>query len=135
MNQLSFCKQKLVINWVSLSVNFFEIEIPRKQPTLLQKSRAGNSLIGFLSESVFFCKKLANKSFAQKMSESLIRSFLVSDLSKSLMVAQFWWATWAICSHCSFLCATWAILSHRSPKMREWANWSFFKIKTLYKIY
>ena len=28
--------------------------------------------------------------FAQKTSDSLIRSFLVSDLSKSLMVAHFW---------------------------------------------
>ena len=32
-----------------------------------------------------------------------IRSFLVSNLSKSLMVAHFWWATWVICSHHSFL--------------------------------
>ena len=30
------------------------------------------------------------------------RSFLVSNLSKSLMVAHFLWATWAICSHRSF---------------------------------
>ena len=42
----------------------------------------GNSLIGFLSESlVFFSKKWAIRSFAR---------FLVS----SLMVAHFWWATW-----------------------------------------
>ena len=26
--------------------------------------------------------------------------FPLSDLSKSLTVAHFWWATWAICSHC-----------------------------------
>ena len=30
-------------------------------------------------------------------------SFLVSDLSESLMVAHFWWVTWAIRSHRSFL--------------------------------
>ena len=30
---------------------------------------------------------------------ALGRSFLVSDLSKSLMVAYFWWTTWAIRSH------------------------------------
>ena len=31
------------------------------------------------------------------------RSFPLSDLSESLMVAHFWWVTWAICSHRSFL--------------------------------
>ena len=31
-----------------------------------------------------------------------IRSFLESNLSESLMVAHFWWATWAIRSHRSF---------------------------------
>ena len=30
------------------------------------------------------------------------RSFPLSDLSESLMVAYFWWATWAIRSHHSF---------------------------------
>ena len=75
---------------------------------LSKKSRAGNSLIDFLSESLEL----------KKTSDSLIRSFLVSDLSdcsrlqysfplsnlsKSLMVTHFWWATWVICSHCSFL--------------------------------
>ena len=30
-------------------------------------------------------------------------SFLVKDVSELLMVAHFWWATWAACSHCSFL--------------------------------
>ena len=34
----------------------------------------------------------------KKTSNSLISSFLVSDLSKSLMVAHIWWATWANCS-------------------------------------
>ena len=55
----------------------------------------------------------ANRSFLRKnerMSDSLkktsdllICSFLVSDLSESLMVTHFWWATWAIRSHRSFL--------------------------------
>ena len=55
-------------------------------------SRAGNSLIWFSSKSLVFCpkmsewalrsKKLAIRS--KKMSDSLIRSFLVSDLSDSL---------------------------------------------------
>ena len=92
--------------------------------------RAGNSLIGFPSESLVFTQKRSNEQFAQKTSDSLIRSFLVSDLSDLLMIAHFlwamwanpsgslifgerserfthithlWWATWAICSHCSIL--------------------------------
>ena len=90
-------------------------------------SRAGNSLIGFLSESPIFCEKMSEWAFcSEKTSYWLIRSFLVSNLSDSLMVPHFWWATWpkrsflvtnmsylltslifgepwAICSHCSFL--------------------------------
>ena len=61
------------------------------------KTRAGNSLVGFLSESLVFVKKWANEQFAQKMSDLLIHSFLMSDLSDSLMVAHFWWAPWANC--------------------------------------
>ena len=41
----------------------------------IKKPRAGNSLIGFPSESLVFCTK---------MSDSLILSFLVSDLSDLL---------------------------------------------------
>ena len=80
-------------------------------------TRAENSLIGFLSESHVFAKKWANKRFDQKheqFAHSLIFgerperfahgcSFLVSNLSESLMTAHFWWATWAIGSHPSFL--------------------------------
>ena len=51
------------------------------------------------------------------LSESLIVahccSFLVSELSELLTVTHFWWATWAICSH-------------HSLKKRKWANHSFF---------
>ena len=39
----------------------------------------------------------------KKTSNSLIRSFLVSNQRDSLMIAHFWWATWAIHSHHSFL--------------------------------
>ena len=46
-------------------------------------------------------KKLSN--LLKKLSDSLICSFLVIHLSDSLMVAHFWWATWAISSNCSFL--------------------------------
>ena len=38
----------------------------------------------------------------KKMSDSLIRSFPLSDLSESHMVAHFWWAKWVIRSHRSF---------------------------------
>ena len=42
-------------------------------------------------------------SILNRVGNSLICSFLVNNLSKSLMVAHFWWATWVICSHHSFL--------------------------------
>ena len=88
-----------------------------------------------------FSERIAR--FCKKMSNSLIRSFLVGNLSNSLMVAHFWWATWASCSWllifderperfayiAHFWWATWAIRSHRSPKKREWANLSLFLIK------
>ena len=54
-----------------------------------KKSTADNSLIGFLSESLVFAKKWANEGFAQKKSDSLIHSFLVSDLSDSLTSLSF----------------------------------------------
>ena len=76
----------------------------------------------------------------KKRNDSLICSFLVSDLSNSLMIAHFLWATranrswllifserperFAYIAH--FWWATWAIHSHRSLKKREWANRSFF---------
>ena len=68
-------------------------------------SRAGDSLIGFLSESLVFCKKNERMSDSiKKVSDWLIfgeqperfahgHSFLVSDLSNLLMVAHFWRAT------------------------------------------
>ena len=63
---------------------------------------------------LFFFKNLwiAQKTDKQ-IPSSAIHLFLVSNLSKSLMVAHFWWATWAICSH-------------QSLKKRKWANCSLF---------
>ena len=87
------------------------------------------SLIGFLSESFGFFKiykkrtkkynfrfkkieriaclfvsKRANEGFAKKNpSALLIRSFIISDLSESLTVALFSWATRVICSQ-SLIC-------------------------------
>ena len=119
---------------------------------LLMLHRAGNLLIGFPSESLAFWLLRKNV----RMSDSLTRFAhllgLVSNLSDSLMVAHFWWATWVnrswllifgewperfahithfwwatwvFCSHRSFWWATWAICSHPSPKKRDWANHSF----------
>ena len=52
--------------------------------------RAGNSLISFLNESCVFCLKNERMSDSlKKMSNSLIRSFLVSYLSDSLTIAHF----------------------------------------------
>ena len=70
------------------------------------------------------------------MCDSLIRSFLVSDLSASLTIAHFLWAMWANCSFDlskmsdSLLLLrgnerSWANRSHRSPKLRKWAIHSF----------
>ena len=53
----------------------------------------GNSLIGFPSEYLIFCKKMSELAIHSK--KHAICSFLVSDLSDSLMFAQFWWAIWA----------------------------------------
>ena len=54
-------------------------------------TRAGNSLDGFLSASLVFLRKNERMSNSlKKMSDSHICSFLVSDLSESLMVAHFW---------------------------------------------
>ena len=47
-----------------------------------ENARAGNLLIGFLSELLVFCKKNERMSNSlQKASNSLIHSFLVSNLS------------------------------------------------------
>ena len=53
-----------------------------------EKTRAGNSLIGFLSKSLVFAKN-------EQMSDSLKKT-------NDLLIPSFWWATWAIRSHCSF---------------------------------
>ena len=59
------------------------MEIKAFLQTSLQKSRAGNSLIGFPSESLV-SKNERMSDLVKKMSHSLLRSFLVSDLSDSL---------------------------------------------------
>ena len=102
-------------------------------------SRAGDSLIGFLSESLVFCEKMSEWAIhSKKLSNALIFgerpeqiaqgcSFMESNLSDSLTlliygeqherfvhIAHFWWATWAIGSYFSL-------------KKREWENHLFLK--------
>ena len=67
-------------------------------------------LQGWEFESLVLCEKMSE--WAIRSKKRAIRSFLVSDLCKSLL--HFWWATWAI--HL-----------HRSLKKREWANLTYKK--------
>ena len=118
--------------------------------------RAGNSLISFLSESLVFCQKVSE--WAIRSKKWAIRSFLVSDLSDSLTISNFLWATWAnslrslifgerperIAQGCSVLVSNlsdsltslrgnewpWANGSGCSLNMSEWANGSCFLAKT-----
>ena len=49
----------------------------------------------FRANCSFLVKKWANERFTKKMSDSLIRSLLVSEMSDSLTIAHFLIATWA----------------------------------------
>ena len=87
-----------------------------KDSKLCPRLRAGLGLCSsvFRANHSFFAQKWANEPFAQK-NEQFTRSLIFGELperfahdrsfplSESLMVAHFWWATWAIRSHRSFL--------------------------------
>ena len=77
-----------------LLIVFYAYNCTGKIPAFIEMSnsaRAGNSLIGFLSEWLVFLQKNERMSVSlKKTSDLLIHSFLVSDLSDSLMVAYFW---------------------------------------------
>ena len=102
-------------------------------------SRAGNSLIGVPSKSLFFCPKMSEwaiRSKKEQFTHSLIfgepperfahnRSFPLSAVSELLMVAHFWWRPEQFAHIAHFWWATWAIHSHPSSKKREWAIRSF----------
>ena len=92
-------------------------------------SWAGNFLICFPRESLVFCPKMSLSAIrSKKMSDSLIRSFLVSDLSDLLMIAHFLWAMWTNRSWSLIFDERLERFAHdRSPKKREWALRSFFK--------
>ena len=75
---------------VGLGWNSSYIFLKNLRFSIRASSRAGNSLIGFLSESLSFLRKNERMSDSlKKMSNLLILSLLVSDLSDSLMVAHF----------------------------------------------
>ena len=89
----------------------------------LVNNKAVNWRIWFPSELLVFCPKMRERAIRSK--KWAIRSFLVSDLSDSLTIAHYLWATWAnrslplsdlseslMVAH--FWWATWAIRSHRS---------------------
>ena len=63
---------------------------------LWSKTRVGNLLIGFLSNSFVFCEWKSERAIRlwKRVNRSR-RSFVMSDLSKSLMVTLLSWATWA----------------------------------------
>ena len=83
------------------------------QGEVLCIGRAGNLIIGFPSKLLVFCMKMSKwaiRSKNERVTHSFFfsvrperfahnRSFPLSDLSKSLMVAHFWWVTWEIRSH------------------------------------
>ena len=79
---------------ISLVILLFE----KKFFSLMVSTRAGNSLIGFLSESLVFCEKMSQ--WATRSKKRALRSFLVSNHER---ITHFWWATWAIRSQRSFL--------------------------------
>ena len=105
--------------------------------------RAGNSLIGFLSESLVFCPKMIEWAIRSKKNERFTHSLIfveqperfahncsipLSNLSESLMVAHFCWVTWAICSHRSFLVSRPERFTHIAhQKRRNEGFTNFFK--------
>ena len=81
---LMFSTPFLIFRWIFEILDYFSAY--SRSP----RTRAGNSLIGFLSGSLVFCPKMSE--WAIRSKKCAIHSF-----------ANFWWATWAIRSHCSFL--------------------------------
>ena len=101
---------KILKNAGHFLISHPQISLKRYTYRHLRKHRAGNSLIGFWANRSFFAQKWTNERYAQKnerFTHSLIFgerpeqfahdcSFPLSDVSESLMVAHFWWATWVV---------------------------------------
>ena len=93
-SKLQFSKLDFKVECSNKGVEFshrFSEQIAR----FLQKKEQMNDSLKKTSDSLIFSER--PERFPH------VRSFLVSDLSESLMVAHFWWATWAIRSHRSLL--------------------------------
>ena len=105
---ISLCTNILVysrVRWFTSTLMLF---------TMLHSIKAG---LDIRANRSFFAQKWVNERFAQKnerFTHLLIfgernerfthdRSFPLSALSKLLMVTHFWWATWGLRSHRSFL--------------------------------
>ena len=83
-------------------------------------TRVGNFAVFWPNRS-FLAKKWANEWFNKK-NERFTYSLIFGEQPERLAhIVHFWWATWAIRSHCSL-------------KNREWVNHSFFKKLTVHKI-
>ena len=109
------CLHKLLVIFLVISVNFLLIQIIPQAHTG-KITGLGIRSFDFRANPPFFVQKWVYERFAQKnerFTQSLIfgeqpeqfahdRSFPLSYLSKSLMVAHFWWVTWGIRSHRSF---------------------------------
>ena len=115
MCRLNAFKSRFIILLLKNSFARFELSTYIKGCKIEQfpEFRAGNSLIGFLSESLVFCPKMSE--WAIRSKKWAIHSF-----------AHFWWATWVIRSRLlilsHFLWATWA---NRSWSLNFWwATWA-----------
>ena len=118
--------------------------------------RAGNSVIGFLSESLVFAQQWANERFTlknERFTHSLMfgerperfahdRSHPLSDVSKLLMVSHFWCALPKRFAHMAQ--RKWAIVSEsltlltKKEEMSKNERFAYFSInffKILYKTY
>ena len=62
--------------------------------------RAGNSFIGFPSKLLVFCEKMSKWAIHSK-NERFAHSLIFGERPER--IANFWWVTWAIRSHSSFL--------------------------------
>ena len=74
--------------------------LPNSEP--MSDSLSHSFLVSDLSDSLNSSERPSLRSLIlgeqlERIANS--RSYLVSNLSETLTVAQFWWATWAICSH------------------------------------
>ena len=85
--------------WNSLFIQLVDVVAHWKAPDCCGRGPwlAGLGICSsvFRANRLFFAQKWVNERFAQKTRDSLICSFLVSDLSNLLTIPHFLWAMWA----------------------------------------